>query len=104
MAHELTWNRLQRPSNPGGYSKGDVRSFRERLGAARHTPLIVSHTPVTPEGTVWTDLADIKNHHVVYSARPGMVAVMIRQGHEMIPLKYPVEPLRAYMANLGPAA
>jgi len=104
LAHELTWNRLRRPSYPGGYSKKDVKSFRQQLGVAKHTPFIVSHTPVTSQGAVWTDLAGIKNHHVVFSARPDKVAVMIRDRHEMIPLMYPVEPLRARMANLVPAA
>ena len=104
LAHELTWNRIMRPSRPAGYTKGDVKSFRKRLGVAKHTPLIVSHTPRSNHGTVWTNIEGIKNHHVVFSAMNGTVAVMIRVGHEMIPLEFPVEPLSKFTGDLALAS
>ena len=42
LAWQLTWNRIQRPSRPAGYTKKDVKAFRERLGVAKGTPLILS--------------------------------------------------------------
>jgi len=91
LAWQLTWNRLQRPTRPAGYTKKDVKAFRARLGAEKGTPLIVSHTPVSFEGTVWLDVGEIKNHHVVYSANRDTLAVFIRVGREMVPLEYPAE-------------
>lgn len=104
LAHELTWNRLRRPSRPAGYTKGDVKSFRKQLGVAKHTPLIVSHTPISRHDTIWTDVDDIKNHHIVFSAMPGKVAAVVRVGHEMIPLEYPVEPLSRLKVDLALAS
>jgi hypothetical protein len=91
LAWQLTWNRLQRPSRPAGYTKKDVKAFRARLGAEKGTPLIVSHTPLSFDGTLWTNAGEIKNHHVVYSANPDRLAVFIRVGREMVPLEYPAE-------------
>lgn len=104
LAHELTWNRIRRPSRPGGYTKGDVKSFRKNLGVAKHTPLIVSHTPLSSDRTVWTNIGEIKNHHILFSAMPDTVAVMIRVGHEMVPLQYPVEALSKTIGDLALAS
>jgi len=93
LAWQLTWNRMQRPSRPAGYTKKDVKAFRERLGVEKGTPLIVSHTPLSYDGTLWTNAGEIKNHHVVYSANQDRLAVFIRVGREMVPLEYPTEPV-----------
>ncbi len=100
LARELIWTRLRLPNRPAGYTKGDVKSFRASLEVAKHTPLIVSHSPLSRNATYWTHVNDIKNHHIVFSAIPGKVAVMFRAGHEMIPLEYPVEPLRESIGAL----
>ena len=93
LAWELTWNRLRRPTRPAGYTKKDVKAFRARLGAGKRTPLIVSHTPQSNDGTLWMNVGEIKNHHIVYSANQDKLALFIRVGREMVPLEYPVEPL-----------
>lgn len=98
LAWQLTWNRLQRPTRPAGYTKKDVKAFREMLGVEKRTPLIVSHTPLSFDGTVWTNAGEIKNHHIVYSANRDRLAVFIRVGREMIPLEYPAEDILE-MAN-----
>ncbi len=91
LAWQLTWNRLKCPTRPAGYTKRDVKVFREKLGVDKRTPLIVSHTPLSFDGTVWTNAGEIKNHHIVYSANRDRLAVFIRVGREMIPLEYPAE-------------
>lgn len=100
LAWQLTWNRLQRPTRPAGYTKNDVKAFRARLGAEKRTPLIVSHTPLSLDGTVWTDAGEIKNHHVVYSANQDRLAVFIRVGREMVPLEYPAEHILEFTNRL----
>lgn len=91
LAWQLTWNRLRQPTRPAGYTKKDVKAFRARLGVKKGTPLIVSHTPLSLDGTVWPNAGEIKNHHIVYSANQDRFAVFIRAGRDMIPLEYPVE-------------
>jgi hypothetical protein len=93
LAWQLTWNRLRGPIRPAGYTKKDVKVFRDKLGVKKGTPLIVSHTPLSFDGTLWADAGEIKNHHVVYSANQDRLAVFVRVGHEMVPLEYPAEPL-----------
>ena len=93
LAWQLMWNRLQRPTRPAGYTKKDVKNFKVKLGADKRTPLIVSHTPLSPDGTLWLEAGQIKNHHVVYSANQDRLAVFIRIDHEMVPVEYPVEDL-----------
>jgi len=100
LAWQLTWNRLQRPTRPAGYTKKDVKVFRERLGAEKGTALIVSHTPLSYEGTVWTDAGEIKNHHIVYSANRDRLAIFIRIGREMVPLEYPAEHILEFANRL----
>lgn len=103
LAWQLTWNRLRTPTRPAGYTKNDVKKFRAILGVEKGTPLIVSHTPQSFDGTVWTNAGDIENHHVVYSANRDRLAVFIRVGGEMIPLEYPVEPVVEFANRLDPA-
>ena len=70
----------------------------------KHTPLIVSHTPMSFEGTLWTNVAEIKNHHVVYSANQDSLAVFVRLGREMIPLEYPAEHIVEFANRLDVTA
>ena len=95
------WNRLQSPVRPAGYTKKDVKAFRERLGVDKGTPLIVSHTPQSLDAAVWTNVGEIKNHHIVYSANRDRLAVFIRVDGEMIPLEYRAEDLVDFANRLG---
>ena len=101
LAWQLTWNRLQSPSRPAGYTKKDVKAFRARLGAKKGTPLLVSHSPQSVDDTVWTNIGEIKNHHIVYSAHRDKMAVFTRVGEEMLPLEYKTEPIRDIAKQLG---
>lgn len=93
LAREIVWNRLRRTGRPGGYAKRDVKKFRESIGAKKDTPLIVSHTPLSRTGAVWTDAGEIPGHHILYSANPNRLAIFVRSGHDMIPLEYRGEAL-----------
>ncbi|MDJ0894077.1 MAG: metallophosphoesterase [Alphaproteobacteria bacterium] len=101
LAWQLAWNRLQSPVRPAGYTKKDVKAFRERLGVDKGTPLIVSHTPQSFNAAVWTNVGEIKNHHIVYSAYSDRLAVFVRIGREMIPLEYLAEDLVDFANRLG---
>ncbi len=90
---ELVTNRMRRPGRPGGYTKGDVKRFRSVLGLSPDVPFIVGHTPMNQEDTYWLDVGGAKNHHVLYSARDTWVGVFTAIAGEMVPLRYPAEPL-----------
>ncbi len=90
---DIVSSRLKRPNYLAGYSKGDVKRFRKGLDLAKRTPFIVGHTPIDPSGSVWRNVADIKNHHIIYSGRPSGPSVFVQINKKMIPLSYPAEPL-----------
>lgn len=100
LAWQLTWNRLRSATRPAGYTKKDVKVFRASLGAEKKTPLIVSHTPLSFDETVWLNAGEINNHHIVYSANQDSVGVFIRVGQEMLPLEYPTEHIRELANSL----
>lgn len=93
LALELTSNRLRRANRPLGYGRRDVKRFRRSLHLDPETPLIVGHTPIDGEGTLWLNVDGIDNHHVLFSASPDKVGVFVRVGGQMIPLIYPVDSL-----------
>jgi hypothetical protein len=99
---ELINNRMQRPNRPGGYTKGDVRRFRNVLNLSPDVPFIVGHTPMDRTETCWLDVGRISNHHVLYSANARWVGAFVRIGGEMWPVRYPVESLRSLVNNLPP--
>ncbi|NEV64932.1 metallophosphoesterase [Thiorhodococcus minor] len=93
LARQLTHNRLRRPNIPNGYTATDVNRMRKRLGVKPETPLVVGHTPLSDDGTYWTDAGGIPNHHVLYSAAPDWVSVITRADKKLLPLVYPTEPM-----------
>lgn len=93
LGQELIWNRVRRPNHPGGYGKRHVNAFRTKLGVDEQTAFIVGHTPLSPDGTLWLDVGNIPNHHIVYSANPHNLAVFIGLGQDLVPLEYPAEAL-----------
>ena len=93
LGQEIIWNRVRRPNHPGGYGKRHVNAFRTRLGVDEDTAFIVGHTPLSPEGTLWLDAGNIRNHHIVYSANPHNLAVFVGLGQDLVPLEYPAEAL-----------
>ena len=101
LIRELSQNRLQKPNRPGGYAKGDVKRFRKVFNLPPDTPVIVGHTPISLDDTLWMDVGEIENHYIVYGGNNEWVGVMTLIDNRMYPLSYPVEPLRAYINNLA---
>ncbi len=87
LQHEIVWNRLRQSSRPAGYGKGSVKRFRRTLSLPKHAPLIVAHTPLSKDDTIWMDVGDIRGHHIVYSAHTDRLAVFAASGGEIWPLE-----------------
>ena len=94
LIEQLILNRLKRPIYPGGYTRRDVKRFRDGLGLQPDLPFIVGHNPLTEGETLWLNAGNIENHHIVFSARPDSVGVFTRVAGKMIPLCYPTEPVQ----------
>lgn len=90
---EITTKRVQRQHHLNGYKKKDVRRFRKALGLSKNTPFIVGHTPMDPFGSFWRDVSNIKGHHILYSAHQEGPQVLLIAGSQLIPLKFPAEPV-----------
>jgi hypothetical protein len=95
LVHELSWNRIKSRNWPLGYRKGDVKRFRKSLGLDDTVPFIVAHYPQNKKDTMWLNVNEIPNHHIVFSARTDRVGLFKRVNWELIPQEYPVEPLIA---------
>jgi hypothetical protein len=91
--YQMTWNRIQSPRNPGGYTKRDVRSLQKALGKKKSEALIVSHNPREGEDTVVLELGGIKGHHLVYSAKEDRVSVFTRIDGRIVALTFPGRPI-----------
>ncbi len=92
LVRELIWNRLRRPGYPAGYTKLDVTRFRKNLNVAPDTPFIVAHNPLSEDVSVWLDVGDIKNHHIVFSGRTNQISIFFQIRDQMVPFVYSVEP------------
>lgn len=90
---ELADNRLRQANRPSGYAKSDVKRFRKCLDLAKKTPVIVGHTCLSLDDTLWENVNDIENHYVVYSSDSKWVGLMAQVGDRLYPFRYPVEPM-----------
>jgi hypothetical protein len=93
LAKELTTNRMQRPNRPAGYTKGDIKRLRKVLGLPKQVPLIVGHTPLNRDDTLWMDAGGFRRHHILYSANPSQVGAMTWVQDILVPLRCPSEDL-----------
>lgn len=93
LIEELTCNRLYRPNRLAGYTKGDVKRFRNTLNLEPNAELFVGHTPLTRHDTLWLDVGGIEHHDVVFSGNTPWVGLFTRIDDHMIPLRYRSEPL-----------
>ena len=93
LVHELTWNRIKSRGWPLGYRRGDVKRFRKSLGLDESVHFIVAHYPQSKKGTLWLNVDEIPNHHILYSARSDQVGLFTRVNGEMTPQIYPAEVL-----------
>jgi predicted phosphodiesterase len=93
LVHELTWNRIKSKNWLVGYQRGDVKRFRKSLGLDDTVPFIVAHYPQNKKDTLWLNINEIPNHHIVFSARTDQIGLFKRVDWELIPQLYPAEPL-----------
>jgi hypothetical protein len=93
LYNELADNRLRQANRPSGYTKSDVKRFRKCLGLAKNTPVIVGHTCLSLDDTLWENVNDIENHYVVYSSDTKWLGLMAQIGDRLYPFRYPVEPM-----------
>jgi hypothetical protein len=93
LAHDLTHVRIQRKGGFTGYSKKDVKKFRKYFDLDSEVSVIVGHTPLSTDDTVWEHPGDIENHYVVYGNHEKWVSVITVAGDGLYPLRYPVEHL-----------
>lgn len=103
LVHQLTWNRIKTKGWPLGYQKGDVKRFRKSLGLDETTPFIVAHYPQSRDGTMWLNIHQIPNHHILYSARDDQVGVITRVAGELVPQIFPAESLLESVGRLAVA-
>ncbi|MGI9287717.1 MAG: metallophosphoesterase family protein [Pseudomonadales bacterium] len=103
MIHEITWNRTRSSRFPTGYTGSDVRRFRKSLQVEHNTPFIVGHYPRPGGGTLWSNVDNIQQHHVVMSCRPDCIGLFTRVDGKMVPQTYPTEALTEWLnGQTGP--
>ena len=93
LRRELANNRLRQANRPSGYAKSDVKRFRKCLDLGKKTPVIVGHTPLSIDDTLWENVGEIENHNIVYSSDNRWVGMMAQVGDRLYPFLYPVEPM-----------
>jgi len=97
---ELADNRLRQANRPSGYAKSDVKRFRKCLDLAKKTPLIVGHTCLDVDDTLWENVGEIENHTIVYSSDSRWVGMMAQIGDRLYPFRYPVESMMSIINAL----
>jgi len=100
LIEEVICNRLYRPNRPAGYTKGDVKRFRNTLDLAPDAELFVGHTPLTRHDTLWHNVGGIKHHDVVFSGNLPWIGLFTSVNEQMIPLRYRSEPLLSVINGL----
>jgi hypothetical protein len=101
LVHELTWNRIKSRNWPLGYRRGDIKRFRKSLGLDDTVPFIVAHYPQSKKDTMWLNVNEIPNHHIVFSARTDRVGLFKRVNWQLIPQEYPAESLTEAVNELA---
>jgi len=94
---ELVWNRLRQGNRPAGYGKGSVKRFRQTLDLPKHATMIVAHTPLSTDKTVWFDVGGITGHHVIYSAYKDKAAAIIIEDGVAVAQEYVPENALSYL-------
>lgn len=102
IVHDMTWNRLRTAAFPAGYTPGDVRQFRKGLEVGNNTPFIVGHHPCSSDETLWLNVGQINQHHVLIGSRPDRVGIFTCIDGEMVPQVYPTEPLTEWLNQQPP--
>jgi hypothetical protein len=100
LQKQITRGRLRLPQSASGYGRGDVARFRRRVGLEDNAPVLVGHTPLDPDETLWLNAGGIANHHVLFGAHPRWAGVIARVGRHLLPLRYPAEPLATVLNQM----
>ncbi|MET0102519.1 MAG: metallophosphoesterase [Sedimenticola sp.] len=93
LMKEVTNNRIRRPNKPSGYFKREIKRFRKYFDLSSDTPVIVGHTPISNDDTLWERVGEIDNHYVIYGSDERWVGVMAQVTDRLYPFRYPVEHL-----------
>jgi len=101
LMEEMTCNRLYRPNRLAGYTKGDVKRFRNSLGLGKNADLFVGHTPLTRHDTLWMNVGGIAHHDVVFSGNTPWIGLFTRVNGHMVPMKYRSEVLLPVINGLS---
>lgn len=104
LMQDLTCNRLYRPNRLAGYTKGDVKRFRNSLNIRQDAELVVGHTPLTRHDTLWLNVGGIPHHDVVFSGNIPWIGLFTRVNGAMVPLRYRRESLLPIVNELGDQA
>lgn len=102
LARDIINTRVMRPGRPSGYTKGDVKRFRKLMHVSENTPVIVGHTPLSMDETLWEKAGEIENHYVAYGSDKEWVGVMTQIGDQFYPLRYRVEPITSLINSEDP--
>ncbi|MDH3899690.1 MAG: metallophosphoesterase [Gammaproteobacteria bacterium] len=97
IVHDITWSRVRTTGFPAGYTRSDVRQFRKGLEVGSDTPFIVGHHPCSADETLWLNVGQINQHHVVVSSRPDRVGIFTAIDGRMVPQVYPAESLATWL-------
>ena len=104
IVHDMTWSRIRTAAFPAGYTRNDIRKFRKDLEVGSDTPFIVGHHPCSSDETLWLNVGQANQHHVVISSRPDRVGIFTGIDGKMVPQVYPVEPLATWLNEQAPVA
>ncbi|MGB5177449.1 MAG: metallophosphoesterase, partial [Gammaproteobacteria bacterium] len=97
IVHDMTWNRVRTAAFPAGYTRSDIRRFRKGLEVDSDIPFIVGHYPFSSDETLWLNVAEIDQHHVVISSRSDRIGIFTGIDGKMVPQIVPAEPLTAWL-------
>lgn len=93
LRRELTNSRMRRPNRPSGYTRSDVIKFRKLLQVGKNTPVVVGHTPLSVDDTLWENVGGVENHHILYCSDSKWVGLMAQIDNKLYPFRYPAESL-----------
>lgn len=93
LEHQMTHVGPNGPKALHGDRDAHAGHLRRRLGLEPETPFIVGHTTESADATCWLNVGGAAHHHVLSSANPNQVGVITRPGRNLVPLRYPAEPL-----------
>ncbi len=100
LEKQITTIRQHNPNKLGGYKQRDVKRLRKQLALDAHTPVIVGHTPMSDKDTVWWNVKEMNNHHILFGAQQDWIGVIVQSGEQTYPLRYPTEPLSSIINNM----